>query len=149
MKACLTRPCLTYNNDMRNISSISWHHCMSLTRKLWGYLKKLKAQSDLTFRSADFPHLEGTGPANSETSLNLDRGLFDSQNIRSLKICQHQPGSCPAGEFNHTCVIKRKITSPECSSLVAASANSTQHLKKPPQTHLQYIQHRTGEWRII
>lgn len=59
------------NNDMSDISSISWHHCLSLTRKLWGYLIKINekkkaegTESSLTFRSADFPYLEGIRPAN-------------------------------------------------------------------------------------
>lgn len=67
IKACWTLIDLLsvgQNNDTSDISSISWHHCMSLTRELWGHLKKLKAQSGLTFRSADFPHLEGIRPAN-------------------------------------------------------------------------------------
>lgn len=53
------------NNNMNDdISSISWHHCLALNGKLWGYLENLKAQSGLTFKSADFPHLEGIRPTN-------------------------------------------------------------------------------------
>lgn len=99
-------------NDMNDISSTSWHHRLPLTGKLWGCLKQLKAQSSLTFKSADFPHLEGILPANLNRPWTWTGGLFDSWNIRSLKICQHQPRNSPAGEFRPTCVIKAKSLLP-------------------------------------